>query len=189
MPKSKKKSAAAKPRKPAGKKPTKVKATTPAPTKPTKPTGDFVPTINYAGLPEGQFGTTLLAEFASGYRVLVAPFDDNDISIATERDSTRAGNATASGLGRFGKMTIELQSLMTPPLRMTGMFLQVVATLAPDWRRLDVTRGPAGRASHEVYETPIDKLTYIVLKGPDIQRIRLLDGAGLIIQKIGVKIA
>jgi hypothetical protein len=194
MPKAKKKPAPAKPRKPAGKKPTKAKSTTsvPAPTKPSKSRGgDFVPSINYASLPEGQIGTTLLAEFASGYRVLVAPFDDNDISLATERDSARAGNVTASGLSRFGKMNIELQPLITPPLGMAGMFLQVVATLAPDRRRLDVTRGPAGdgKVSHEVHDTPLDQLTYIVLKGPDIQRIRILDGAGLIIQKIGVKCA
>jgi hypothetical protein len=38
-----------------------------------------------------------------------------------------------------------------------------------------------------VHDTPIDQLTYIVLKGPDIQRIRILDGAGLVIQKIGVR--
>jgi hypothetical protein len=193
MPKSKtkKKSAPAKSRKPAARKPKQPKAksklTVPTPGKTAQPRGDFVPSINYASLPDAQFGTTLLAEFASGYRVLVAPFDDNDISIATERDSARAGNSTASGLGRFGKMNIELQSLMTPPLSMSGMFLQVVATLAPYRRRLDVTRGPAGKVSHEVHDTPIDNLTYIVLKGPDIQRIRILDGAGLIIQKIGVK--
>jgi hypothetical protein len=119
----------------------------------------------------------------------VAPFDDNDISIATERDATRAGNVMASGLGRFGKMTIELQPLTTPPLGMAGLFLQVVATLAPDYRRIDITRGRTGGVSHEVHETPIDQLTYIVLKGPDIQRIRILDGAGLIIQKIGVRSA
>src|SRR3954468_5162624 len=111
MPKSKRKAATAKPRKPAGKKPNKVKAkskaTTPAPLKPAKSKGEFVPNVNYASLPEGQFGTTLLAEFASGYRVLVAPFDDNDISIATERDSSRTDTALASGLGRFGKMNIE----------------------------------------------------------------------------------
>jgi hypothetical protein len=199
MPKPKKKSAPTKPRKAAAKPPKKPKAktkvtpkvsvSTPAPAKPSKPKGDFVPSINYASLPDAQFGTTLLAEFASGYRVLVAPFDDNDISIATEKDSARAGNATASGLGRFGKMNIELQSLITPPLGMAGMFLQVVATLAPIRRRLDVTRGPAGKVSHEVHDTPIDQLTYIVLKGPDIQRIRILDGAGLVIQKIGVKSA
>jgi hypothetical protein len=197
MAKSKKKLVTAKPRQTATKKP-KVKAKSPtpasAPTKTTnssKPKGDFVPSINYASLPEGQYGTTLLAEFASGYRVLVAPFDDNDISIATERDSAKAGNATASGLGRFGKMNIELQPLTTPPLGMEGMFLQVVATLAPDRRRLDVTRGPVdhGKVSHEVHDTPLDQLTYIVLKGPDIQRIRILDGAGLVIQKIGVKSA
>src|SRR5204863_6171355 len=177
-------SAPAKPRKPTGKRPKKVKSkktapAAPAPKKAAKSKGEFVPSINYASLPEGQYGTTLLAEFASGYRVLVAPFDDNDISIATERDSARAGTATASGLGRFGKMNIELQSLITPPLGMAGMFLQVVATLARHRRRLDVTRGPAGKVSHEVHDTPIDQLTYIVLKGPDIQRIRILDGAGL----------
>src|SRR6188508_267306 len=122
MPKPKKSTATAKHRKPAGKKPKKVKSTTPAPKKAAKPKGDFVPSINYASLPDAQFGTTLLAEFASGYRVLVAPFDDNDISIATERDSAKAGNAIASGLGRFGKMNIELQSLMTPPLGIVGMF-------------------------------------------------------------------
>jgi hypothetical protein len=193
MPKAKKKPAPAKARKPAAKKPkktgTKAKVTTPAPAKPSRTSGDFVPSINYASLPDAQFGTTLLAEFASGYRVLVAPFDDNDISIATEKDSAKAGSAVASGLGRFGKMNIELQSLITPPVGMAGMFLQVVATLAPIRRRLDVTRGPAGKVSHEVHDTPIDQLTYIVLKGPDIQRIRILDGAGLVIQKIGVKSA
>ena len=189
MPKPKKKSAPAKPRRPEAKKPKKVRAMAPTPKKTAKPKGEFVPSINYAVLPEAQFGTTLLAEFASGYRVLVAPFDDNDISIATERDSAKAGNAIASGLGRFGKMVIELQSLMTPPLGMAGMFLQVVATLAPVRRRLDVTRGPAGKVSHEVHDSPLDQLTYIVLKGPDIQRIRILDGAGLVIQKIGVKTA
>jgi hypothetical protein len=188
MPKPKKKSVPAKSRKPAAKKSKSVK-TAAAQERTAKSKGEFVPSINYASLPEGQFGTTLLAEFASGYRVLVAPFDDNDISIATERDSTRAGNAMASGLGRFGKMNIELQSLMTPPPGMAGMFLQVVATLAPDRRLLDVTRGPAGKVSHEVHDTPIDQLAYIVLKGPDIQRIRILDGAGLVIQKIGVKSA
>jgi hypothetical protein len=193
MPKPKKKPAPAKPRKATAtagkaKKPkANAKSRVSAPAKPSKPKGDFVPSINYASLPDAQFGTTLLAEFASGYRVLVAPFDDNDISTATEKDSARAGNATASGLGRFGKMNIELQSLITPPAGMAGMFLQVVATLAPIRRRLDVTRGPAGKVSHEVHDTPIDQLTYIVLKGPDIQRIRILDGAGLVIQKIGVK--
>lgn len=195
MPKSKKKSAAAKPRNLKVTKPKKTaapppkKSTVPASKKTAKTQGDFVPSINYASLPDAQFGTTLLAEFASGYRVLVAPFDDNDISIATEKDSAKAGNAMAAGLGRFGKMNIQLQSLITPPLGMAGMFLQVVATLAPNRRRLDVTRGPAGKVSHEVHDTPIDQLTYIVLKGPDIQRIRILDGAGLVIQKIGVKSA
>jgi hypothetical protein len=201
MPKPEKKAPPAKPRKPAGKKPTRTrsqsKSAAPAPapaSKPQKPSeakGEFVPSINYASLPEGQYGTTLLAEFAAGYRVLVAPFDDNDISIATERDTARAGNAMASGLGRFGKMSIELQPLTTPPAGMAGMFLQVVATLAPDRRRLDVTRGAAGngRLSHEVHDTPLDQLTYIVLKGPDIQRIRILDGAGLVIQKIGMRSA
>jgi hypothetical protein len=189
MPKSKKNSTTAKPRSPKGKKPKKAGTPTPAPKQTAKSKGDFVPSINYASLPDGQYGTTLLAEFASGYRVLAAPFDDHDISIATEKDSARAGNAMAAGLGRFGKMNIELQSLMTPPLGMAGMFLQVVATLAPDRRRLDVIRGPAGKVSHEVHDTPLDQLTYIVLKGPDIQRIRILDGAGLVIQKIGVKSA
>jgi hypothetical protein len=189
MPKAKKKSVTAKRRKPPVRKPKKAKSRTTTLKKTAAPKGDFVPSINYASLPDGQFGTTLLAEFASGYRVLVAPLDDNDISIATERDSTKAGNAIASGLGRFGKMVIDLESLMTPPLGMAGMFLQVVATLAPVRRRLDVIRGPSGKVSHEVHDTPLDQLTYIVLKGPDIQRIRILDGAGLVIQKIGVKTA
>jgi hypothetical protein len=199
-PKPRKKSAAAKPRKPAARKPGKPKkaestasAKAPPPKKTAKsapkPKGDFVPSINYASLPEGQYGTTLLAEFAAGYRVLVAPFDDNDISIPTERESARAGNVTASGLGRFGKMTIELQPLTTPPLGVPGMFLQVVATLAPDYRRIDITRGAKGGISHEVHETPLDQMTYIVLKGPDIQKVRILDGAGLVIQKIGVRSA
>jgi hypothetical protein len=40
-----------------------------------------------------------------------------------------------------------------------------------------------------VHETPLDQMTYIVLKGPDIQKVRILDGAGLVIQKIGVRSA
>ena len=48
-------------------------------------------------------------------------------------------------------------------------------------RGQDLAQGETRQVSFTARAVRFDQLTYIVLKGPDVKRIRILDGAGLVI--------